>query len=155
MSLPHLIRLHLVFAIWTMIWIVGLIGLTLGVELTGDAATIADAKRVALYAIVLLAPVMIALEQSGKRLAANSHEPFVRRKQRRLFALKVNGVCILIPSAIVLDRLSHAGQINTLFYAVKALLVLAASMNLILLALNFRDGLRQRIAKQQILQLRA
>lgn len=152
MTTTRLVRLHFVFAIWTMVWIAGMIAMTLGVELTGDPARIAAVKRLVLYAIVLLAPVMIALERIGKRLAADATAPFVRRKRQRLLALKINGVCILIPSAIGLDHLSHAGRIDVLFYMVKSVLVLAASANLILLALNFRDGLRNRATRMRALR---
>jgi len=155
MTTTRLVRLHFVFAIWTMVWIAGMIAMTLGVELTGDPTWIAAVKRMVLYAIVLLAPVMIALERIGKRLAAGAAAPFVRRKRRRLLALKVNGVCVLIPSAIALDHLSHAGRIDMLFYAVKGLLILAAGANLILLGLNFRDGLRNRTTGMRAMRHRA
>lgn len=135
-------RIHSFAAKWSMLWIAGLITATLGVELTGDPVSIAMVKRGVLYAIVLLAPVMVTLGWAGRRLAGASRDPIVLRKKRRVLILSCNGVLVLIPSAIALDRLAHAGQIGPLFYAVKTVLVLAACSNLLLLALNFRDGLR-------------
>ncbi|MCW5731448.1 MAG: hypothetical protein KIT20_11860 [Alphaproteobacteria bacterium] len=134
-------RLHFLAAIWTMAWITGLVVATLGVELTGDPAAIALVKRGVLFAIVLLAPVMMTLGWAGRRLAGASRAPGVLRKKRRVLILSGNGVLVLIPCALALDRLASAGEIGWLFYLLKAVLVAAACTNLTLLGLNFRDGL--------------
>lgn len=124
-----------------MAWITCLVGATLGVELTRDPAAIALVKRGVLFAIVLLAPVMMTLGWAGRQLAGASRDPGVLRKKRRVLFLSCNGVLVLIPCAIALDRLAASGEIGPLFYGFKALLVLAACTNLALLGLNFRDGL--------------
>jgi hypothetical protein len=53
-----------------------------------------------------------------------------------------NGLLILVPAAIVLDRWAAAGVFDARFYVVQAVELLAGGTNLTLMGLNVRDGLR-------------
>jgi hypothetical protein len=53
-----------------------------------------------------------------------------------------NGLLILVPAAIVLDRWAAAGVFDARFYVVQALELVAGGTNLTLRELNMRDGLR-------------
>jgi hypothetical protein len=53
-----------------------------------------------------------------------------------------NGLLILIPAALFLDRLASRGEFGALFYAVQTLELIAGAVNLTLMSLNARDGLR-------------
>jgi hypothetical protein len=66
----------------------------------------------------------------------------VDRKKRRMRVIAGNGLLILVPAAIVLDRLAAAGTFDPSFYLVQAVEILAGGANLTLMGLNIRDGLR-------------
>jgi hypothetical protein len=53
-----------------------------------------------------------------------------------------NGVLVLIPCAFYLANLAAKGQFTTTFYAVQVIELLAGLVNLTLMGLNIRDGLR-------------
>jgi hypothetical protein len=54
----------------------------------------------------------------------------------------VNGILVLLPSAFVLARMANAGQFDGGFYALQSLELVAGAVNIALLTLNMRDGLR-------------
>jgi hypothetical protein len=49
---------------------------------------------------------------------------------------------VLVPCAIILDRWAAAGAFDASFYAVQAIELVAGAVNLTLMGLNVRDGLR-------------
>ncbi|MDF1486565.1 hypothetical protein PY257_15490, partial [Ramlibacter sp. H39-3-26] len=51
---------------------------------------------------------------------------------------------ILIPSALYLASKARAGEFDSVFYAVQALELVAGAVNITLLGLNMRDGLRMK-----------
>ena len=73
-----------------------------------------------------------------------------RKRQGRLVALKMkrmpfiaaNGLLILMPCAIVLNQWASEGSIDTRFYFVQVIELIAGITNLALMGLNMRDGLR-------------
>ena len=52
------------------------------------------------------------------------------------------GLLVLVPCALVLNRWAAAGAFDAMFYAVQALELVAGAVNLTLMGLNIRDGLR-------------
>jgi len=56
--------------------------------------------------------------------------------------IAANGVLVLIPSALFLAWKAGAGAFDTAFYAVQAVELIAGAVNVTLLSLNMRDGLR-------------
>jgi hypothetical protein len=56
--------------------------------------------------------------------------------------IAANGLLVLVPCAIVLSRWASAGSIDTSFYVVQAIELIAGATNLTLMGLNARDGLR-------------
>lgn len=56
--------------------------------------------------------------------------------------IALNGVLVLVPAAFFLAWRSAAGVFDGSFYAVQAIELAAGAANLVLLALNMRDGLR-------------
>ena len=53
-----------------------------------------------------------------------------------------NGLLVLLPSAYVLASWASAGRFDSAFYAVQGLELVAGAVNITLLVLNMRDGLR-------------
>lgn len=56
--------------------------------------------------------------------------------------IAANGLLVLVPCAIVLNRWAAAGTFDTAFYVVQAIELIAGAANLALMGLNARDGLR-------------
>jgi hypothetical protein len=56
--------------------------------------------------------------------------------------IAANGLLVLIPCAIVLDRWAAADTFDSTFYLVQGLELLAGAANLTLMGLNIRDGLK-------------
>ncbi len=53
-----------------------------------------------------------------------------------------NGLLVLVPCALILDRWASQGAMDGAFYPVQGVERLAGAVNLTLLGLNLRDGLR-------------
>ncbi|WP_020576469.1 hypothetical protein [Actinopolymorpha alba] len=53
-----------------------------------------------------------------------------------------NGLLILTPAALYLDRLAARGEFDALFYTVQTIELAAGAANLALMSFNMRDGLR-------------
>jgi hypothetical protein len=56
--------------------------------------------------------------------------------------IAANGLLILIPAALFLASKARHGEFDTAFYSVQAIELIAGAANIMLLALNMRDGLR-------------
>ena len=56
--------------------------------------------------------------------------------------IAANGVLVLIPSALFLAWKASASAFDSAFYAVQAVELIAGAVNVTLLSLNMRDGLR-------------
>jgi hypothetical protein len=53
-----------------------------------------------------------------------------------------NGVLILIPAAFFLDQWAWAGSFDMKFYIVQGMELVAGVINLILMSMNIRDGMK-------------
>ncbi len=56
--------------------------------------------------------------------------------------IAANGLLVLVPCAIVLNRWAASGSFDTAFHALQAIELIAGAINLTLMGLNARDGLR-------------
>ncbi|MCC7425383.1 MAG: hypothetical protein IT557_00620 [Alphaproteobacteria bacterium] len=110
-------------------------------ELSGDVAMIAAVKGAILWGMILLVPAMMAVGATGLRLARGSAAPLVRAKQRRMPIIAGNGLLVLVPSAVFLAGRATEGRFDATFVAIQALELLAGGINIVLMALNIRDGL--------------
>lgn len=82
------------------------------------------------------------------KLGAEWKSPLVVAKKKRMPFIALNGILILIPSCFVLRHLAINGDFGPLFYAVQALELAAGAVNIVLLTLNMRDGLRMRLRRR-------
>ena len=58
--------------------------------------------------------------------------------------IAANGLLILVPSAVSLAILANLGDMDGLFVPLQAVELIAGGVNLVLIGLNIRDGLRMR-----------
>lgn len=111
-------------------------------ELFFDERSVVQVKNGILRAMWLLIPAMAAAGASGFALGKGRSGRLVDAKKRRMRFVAANGILILLPSAFALASMANAGRFDALFYAVQALELVAGAVNVALIALNVRDGLR-------------
>lgn len=116
---------------------------TLAVEALGDPTQIAWLKSaIVTPGLWLLIPALAATGISGNLLARGRSFPVLSLKKRRMSLAAANGLLVMVPCALLLDRLASQGDLGALFYSIQALELLGGAVNLALLGLNLRDGLR-------------
>ena len=113
-------------------------------ELHGPPALVVAVKTTIPWGFLLLVPALAVVGASGIRLSRGRRDGLAAAKARRMRFVALNGVLVLLPSALFLAQKSQAGSFDTVFFAVQGLELLAGAANLTLLGLNLRDGLRMR-----------
>jgi hypothetical protein len=111
-------------------------------ELFLGHASVAAVKNAILTAMWLLIPALAVTGASGFALGKGRGGRLLQAKQRRMKAIAANGLLVLLPSAYALAALANAGRFDGLFYGIQALELAAGAVNISLIALNMRDGLR-------------
>jgi hypothetical protein len=127
------------------------------VELIGDKEAIRLVKQLIVYGLVVLVPAIMATGLSGQAVIGARQGALIKTKMRRMMVVAANGLVILLPCAILLNRWAAAGIFDTGFYLVQAIEFLAGGTNLILMGLNIRDGLllAGRIRRRRKLNLQS
>lgn len=116
---------------------------TLGVELFGTYETVAMVKAlIVMPGLFILVPAIAATGGSGVFLSRSRQGRLVEAKKKRMLFIAANGLLIMIPCAIVLNRWAAAGTFDSTFYAVQTLELLGGAVNLTLMGMNIRDGMR-------------
>jgi len=116
---------------------------TIIVEVFGSRPSVATMKSlIVMPGLWILLPCIAITGGSGFFLAKSRKGRIVDSKKKRMPIIAANGLLILVPCAIVLNRWAAAGSVDTNFWIVQAIEVLAGAGNLTLMALNIRDGLR-------------
>lgn len=116
---------------------------TVIVELFASHASVAKVKAlIVMLGLFVLVPAIAATGGSGFFLSKSHHGRLVEAKTRRMPFIAANGLLVLIPCAIFLNRWAAAGAFDATFYLVQGFELLAGAVNLTLMGLNIRDGLR-------------
>lgn len=115
---------------------------SVAVELFCGPTVVAAVKGAIPYGFVVLIPALAVVGMSGMRLGRGHRGPLVAAKRRRMPVIAANGILVLVPSALVLAARAQAGELDAVFYAVQALELVAGGVNITLLGLSLRDGLR-------------
>jgi hypothetical protein len=111
-------------------------------ELLGSHEAIVAVKTAIPWGFLLLIPALMVAGGSGLALSKGRRVGLVAAKLKRLPVIAANGVLILIPAALFLASKARAGEIDTAFYAVQVIELVTGAVNITLLGLNMRDGLR-------------
>ncbi len=115
---------------------------TVASELFGSHEAVAAFKQAILWGMLLLVPAMAAAGGTGFKLLGSRTDSLALAKRRRMMVIGPNGVLVLMPCAFFLASLATKGQFTATFYAVQAVELVAGLVNLTLMGLNIRDGLR-------------
>lgn len=134
-------RIHLVAGLVGFVIILIFWTSTVSVELFGSHEAIAEVKRAVRWGLILLVPALAITGLSGFRMAGQSTNARVLAKKRRMPYIAGIGLVILVPAALYLAAKVDDG-LETRFYLVQAVELLAGATNLTLMGLNIRDGLR-------------
>ena len=136
-------RAHLVAGVIATLCIATFFLSTLLVELFGSQASVAWLKSfVVVPGLFILVPAVAITGGSGFFLSKSRRGRLVDSKKKRMPFIAANGLIVLVPCAIVLSRWSAAGSFDTAFYVVQAIELSGGAINLALMGLNIRDGLR-------------
>jgi len=136
-------RAHLIAGILAPLCIVTFFVSTLLVELFGSHAAVAQLKAMIVTpGLWIMIPAIAAAGGSGMFLGKSRKGRLVGAKKMRMPFIAANGLLVLVPCAIVLNRWAAAGTFDTTFYVVQTIKLIAGATNFVLMGLNVRDGLR-------------
>ncbi|ROT93385.1 hypothetical protein EB810_14930 [Altererythrobacter sp. FM1] len=111
-------------------------------ELFGSEALVVTVKTMIPWGFLILIPALMAAGGSGFQLGKAWRNPVVTVKRKRMPIIAGNGIAILMPSALYLSSKAQAGSFDAGFYMVQAIELIAGAVNITLLVLNMRDGLK-------------
>jgi ferredoxin-NADP reductase len=111
-------------------------------ELFGSEAVIIAVKTAIPWGFILLIPAMAATGASGFALSKGARGGLVGAKMKRMPIIAINGLVVLVPAALYLAAKARAGELDGMFYFVQIIELIAGAINLSLMSLNMRDGLR-------------
>jgi hypothetical protein len=136
-------RAHFVAGLVALLCIATFFLSTIGVELFGSPAAVAHLKSLIVTpGLWILVPAIAATGGSGLFLGRTRRGRLVDAKKKRMPLIAANGLLVLLPCALLLNHWAAAGSFGAAFYAVQALELAAGALNLTLMGLNMRDGLR-------------
>lgn len=123
---------------------------SLVVELIGDHSAITTVKSWIAYGIWLLIPLMVITGITGQKMAPSACEGVIGNKKKRMPFIAANGLIVLVPAALYLQHMASEGRFDTLFYSIQAVELVAGFINLTLMSLNIRDGVRVARRRQPL-----
>jgi hypothetical protein len=113
-------------------------------ELFASQAAVIVVKTAIPWGFLLLIPALAAAGGSGFALSKGRRAGPVGVKVQRIPFIAANGTLILIPAALFLASKARAAEFDSTFYAVQTLELVAGAVNITLLGLNMRDGLKMK-----------
>lgn len=120
------------------------------VEVFGSHAAIAMVKQTIVYALIVMVPAMAIVGATGMSLGAKRKGALIEAKKKRMPIIAGAGLLVLVPAALYLNYKASNGAFDTMFYVVQGIELVAGAMNLSLLGLNIRDGLKMTAKRRQM-----
>jgi hypothetical protein len=113
-------------------------------EVFASGAVVIAVKMAIPWGLLLLVPSLAAAGGSGFALARGARAGLVGAKAKRMPFIAANGILILVPAALFLACKARHAELDGVFYGVQALELAAGAVNITLLGLNMRDGLKMK-----------
>lgn len=113
-------------------------------ELVGSPELVTSVKTAIPWGFLILIPALAAAGGTGFKLGRGHRTGLIGAKAKRMPLIALNGLVVLVPSAFFLSHKAQLGAFDTGFYAVQGLELVAGAVNLVLLGLNMRDGLKMK-----------
>ena len=111
-------------------------------ELFGLPEAVAAVKTGIVWAMLALVPALAIAGASGMAMGRRRSDALALAKKRRMPVIALNGLIVLVPSALFLADRANAGTFDAWFYGMQAVELTAGAVNLTLIGRNIRDGLR-------------
>jgi hypothetical protein len=153
------INKHKIGAISAMFLILVFQSLTIISDIWGSQDSMILAKKIIAWCIPFLIASLIITGISGKKLAGQSQDQLILRKQKRTQLVAAVGLLVLLPSAYFLLYLASNEIFSILFWSIQTIEIVAGLFNFTLLFLNAKDGreigqnLQNRISGRNISSL--
>ena len=135
-------RCHVVAALTGFVTILTFWFATISIELLGSERQVAYVKEATTFGLFLLVPALAVAGATGAYLGRGSTDQRILAKKHRMSFIAANGILILVPCVLYLDHLASRGEFDAAFVAVQSIELLAGVLNLVLMGLNIRDGMR-------------
>ncbi|MGD9807043.1 MAG: hypothetical protein AB7E76_04310 [Deferribacterales bacterium] len=136
-------RLHILTAFISIVSIIIFQLSTIISELFASASYVACVKGLIVTpGLFILIPALIITGITGTVMSNKAKGRLVNNKKRRMPLIAMNGIIILIPSAVFLNMKASAGELDILFYTIQIIEIAAGLLNLTLMLKNARDGRR-------------
>lgn len=115
---------------------------TLAAELfLGRGAVVAVKHSIVHFGLIPLILMMISVGASGNILGKGRGGRLIESKRKRMPIVALNGLLVMVPSALYLNHKAAAAQFDSAFYAAQAVELAVGLVQLTLLGMSFRDGL--------------
>jgi hypothetical protein len=115
---------------------------TVVVELVGNRSDIVAVKHAIMWGLLVLVPALAATGGTGFLRAGRSRNSKILAKKRRMQIVAPVGILVLVPCVLYLGLTPAASGLGTYFYPVQVIELVAGAVNITLMSLNVRDGLR-------------
>lgn len=116
---------------------------TLAAELFGSIDVVAVKTSIP-WGLFVLIPAMATTGGTGFSLAGSRKGRLLSDKAKRMKLVAANGLLVLVPSALFLSYKAQAAELDTVFYTVQVLELVAGACNIILMILNMVDGMKMK-----------
>jgi len=125
---------------------------TVAVELVGSTDDIVAVKHAIMWGLLVLVPAIAATGGTGFVRAGRSKNARILAKKRRMQVVAPVGILVLVPCVLYLGTTASASGLGTYFHEVQAVELVAGAVNITLMSLNVRDGLRltRRIGARRV-----
>lgn len=141
MTRKMITRIHAVAGGLAFLFILTFFTATVISEVFLSQETVSTVKTCIVYAFIGFIPIMAVVGGTGFKLGGKSPHPLITSKRRRMPFIALNGLLVLVPSALFLANKAGSNSFDEWFYYVQALELAAGATNLTLMGLNIRDGL--------------
>jgi hypothetical protein len=135
-------RIHAIAGVLAFVIILMFLSSSLAAEFWGSAGAIAWVKHAIAWALLVLVPALTATGASGFAMAGPSPKGVLATKLKRMRLIAGNGILVLVPSVLFLAWKAAQAEFDAAFIVVQIVEFAAGSVNLVLMGLNIRDGLR-------------
>lgn len=150
MERSTLIKIHIAASIIAVITIGSFFSFSLIAEIMGSDLFIKQVKTGILYGLPILIIAMPMLALSGKKLARNSKNLILAKKTKRMKLIAINGI-ILISLAVYLYYHATYRSIDIRFLIVQIAELSIGFINLLLITMNIRAGIKLSGRKRKVL----
>lgn len=134
-------KLHAIAGVLGFLCVATFLATTVSSELFGSLETIATVKNAIFAGMLVLIPALLGAGATGMSLLGTRTDSLALEKQKRGPRAFMTSLFVLLPCAYFLSGRASAGTVDSWFYGVQAVELIAGTFCLYMIGLNIRDGL--------------